>query len=45
LHDPALTCAIPGTGNPEHMADNARAGIGRMPDDAMRIRIAAACES
>jgi len=27
------------------MADNARAGIGRMPDDAMRIRIAAACES
>ena len=42
---PAVTCAIPGTGNPEHMADNARAGIGRMPDEAMRLRIAAACES
>jgi diketogulonate reductase-like aldo/keto reductase len=42
---PAITCAIPGTGNPDHMADNARAGTGRMPDDAMRARIAAACEA
>ena len=42
---PAITCAIPGTGNPEHMADNARAGIGRMPDDAIRARIAAACHA
>ena len=41
---PAITCAIPGTGNPEHMADNARAGTGRMPDEAMRARIAAACD-
>lgn len=40
---PALTCAIPGTGSPEHMADNAGAGKGRMPDAAMRARIAAAC--
>src|SRR4051794_22695140 len=40
---PAVTCAIPGTGNPEHMADNVRAGIGRMPDEGMRARIAAAC--
>jgi diketogulonate reductase-like aldo/keto reductase len=40
---PAITCAIPGTGNPEHMADNGRAGNGRMPDEAMRKRIAAAC--
>jgi diketogulonate reductase-like aldo/keto reductase len=38
---PAVTCAIPGTGNPDHMADNVRAGFGRMPDDAMRARIAA----
>jgi aryl-alcohol dehydrogenase-like predicted oxidoreductase len=40
---PAVTCAIPGTGSPEHMADNARAGIGPLPDEAMRNRIAAAC--
>jgi diketogulonate reductase-like aldo/keto reductase len=42
---PAITCAIPGTGNPEHMADNARAGIGRMPDEATRVRIASACDA
>jgi diketogulonate reductase-like aldo/keto reductase len=40
---PAITCAIPGTGSPEHMADNARAGLGRMPDEGMRERIVAAC--
>jgi len=28
---PAVTCAIPGTGNPEHMRDNAQAGEGRLP--------------
>jgi aryl-alcohol dehydrogenase-like predicted oxidoreductase len=42
---PAMTCAIPGTGNPEHMADNAGAGTGRMPDEALRERIAAACDA
>ena len=42
---PAITCAIPGTGNPAHMADNAGAGLGRMPDAAMRARIAAACDA
>jgi diketogulonate reductase-like aldo/keto reductase len=42
---PAITCAIPGTGNPEHMADNAQAGLGRMPDEAMRARIVAACRA
>ena len=41
---PAITCAIPGTGNPAHMADNAKAGFGAMPDEAMRARIAAAVE-
>ena len=30
---PAVTCAIPGTGNPEHMRDNAQAGSGRLPTD------------
>src|ERR1043166_850998 len=42
---PALTCAIPGTGSPAHMADNAGAGSGRMPDATMRARIAAICEA
>lgn len=42
---PAITCAIPGTANAEHMADNARAGFGRIPDEAMRARISAACEA
>jgi len=34
LSHPAVTCAIPGTGRPEHMVDNAGAGIGRIPDAA-----------
>lgn len=41
LGHPAVTCAIPGTADPEHMADNCRAGRGRMPDAALRRRIAA----
>lgn len=36
----AITCAIPGTGTPEHMADNLAAGYGAMPDEAMRKRMA-----
>jgi diketogulonate reductase-like aldo/keto reductase len=42
LGHPAVTCVIPGTGRPEHMRDNVRAGLGRMPDAVMRERIAAA---
>ncbi len=34
LSHPAVTCAIPGTSRPEHMADNASAGTGRIPDAA-----------
>lgn len=34
LGQPAVTCAIPGTGRPEHMADNAGAGSGHIPDAA-----------
>ena len=34
LSHPAVTCAIPGTGNPRHMAANAAAGIGDPPDRA-----------
>jgi diketogulonate reductase-like aldo/keto reductase len=30
----AVTCALPGTSRPEHMADNARAGIGVIPQRA-----------
>lgn len=34
LSQPAVTCAIPGTSRHEHMADNARAGAGHVPDAA-----------
>ena len=37
---PAVTCVIPGTGKPEHMRDNVAAGMGAMPDAAMRRRMA-----
>lgn len=36
---PAVTCAIPGTGRPEHMRDNVGAGAGPMPDAAQRKRM------
>lgn len=32
LSHPAVSCAIPGTSRPEHMADNALAGIGTIPE-------------
>jgi diketogulonate reductase-like aldo/keto reductase len=38
---PAVTCAIPGTGSPDHLRDNRKAGLGRMPDAKLRGRIAA----
>ncbi|HEX5126588.1 MAG TPA: aldo/keto reductase [Rhodocyclaceae bacterium] len=31
MSHPAVTCVIPGSGSPEHMADNARAGAGLIP--------------
>ena len=37
---PAITCVIPGTGKPEHIADNVAAGFGALPDAAMRKRMA-----
>ncbi len=40
LGHPAVTCPIPATSNPAHMADDVRAGLGRLPDEAMRRRIA-----
>ena len=33
---PAVTCAIPGTGKPEHMVDNLKAGFGPLPGTAQR---------
>ncbi|GAB2556974.1 aldo/keto reductase [Spirosoma aerophilum] len=38
---PAVTCVIPGTSKPEHMTDNAKAGIGALPDKATREKMAA----
>lgn len=38
---PAVTCAIPGTGNPRHMKDNLAAGLGGLPDAAARERMTA----
>jgi len=39
LGHPAVTCAIPGTGNPAHMAENSLAAMGPLPDAALRNRI------
>jgi diketogulonate reductase-like aldo/keto reductase len=41
LGHPAVTCVIPGTAKPEHMRDNVAAGVGRLPDEALRKRMAA----
>jgi len=37
---PAVTCVIPGTGKPEHVADNVAAGFGALPDEKMRRQMA-----
>jgi diketogulonate reductase-like aldo/keto reductase len=37
---PAVTCAIPATNNPAHLRDNMGACTGRLPDAAMRARMA-----
>jgi aryl-alcohol dehydrogenase-like predicted oxidoreductase len=41
LGNPDVTTVLAATSNPEHMADNAAAGAGRLPDQAMRERIEA----
>jgi aryl-alcohol dehydrogenase-like predicted oxidoreductase len=41
LAHPAVTCIIPGTGNPAHMRDNANAGDGPIPNAEQRGRILA----
>ena len=35
LANPMVTCVVPGTGKPEHMADNLQAGFGVYPDAAL----------
>jgi diketogulonate reductase-like aldo/keto reductase len=42
---PAVTCAIPGTGKPEHMRDNLAAGAGALPDGKTRQRMLAHFDS
>jgi diketogulonate reductase-like aldo/keto reductase len=39
LAEPAVTCVIPATGNPQHMADDIKAGFGRLPDARQREQI------
>jgi diketogulonate reductase-like aldo/keto reductase len=39
LANEAVTCVIPATRQPEHMASNARAGSGRLPNAELRRRI------
>ena len=40
LSHPAVTCVIPGTGNPGHMRDMLQAGSAELPDEALRGRMA-----
>ena len=42
---PAITCVIPGTGKPEHIADNVAAGFGALPDEGTRRKMAAYFDS
>jgi aryl-alcohol dehydrogenase-like predicted oxidoreductase len=39
LAHPAVTCVIPGTRRVSHLKDNLGAGLGRLPDAAMRKRM------
>ncbi|MBC6990127.1 aldo/keto reductase [Hymenobacter sp. BT491] len=41
LSHPAVTCVIPGTRDPAHLADNLKAGEGELPDEKTRERMAA----
>jgi diketogulonate reductase-like aldo/keto reductase len=39
LAEPAVTAVIPATANPAHMADDLKAGFGRLPDPQQRERL------
>jgi len=45
LGHPSVTCAIPGTRNPKHVADNLAAASRPLPDEAMRRRMSVYFES
>jgi aryl-alcohol dehydrogenase-like predicted oxidoreductase len=45
LAEPAVTCVIPGTRNPRHVADNLGALTGPLPDAALRRRLASHFDS
>jgi aryl-alcohol dehydrogenase-like predicted oxidoreductase len=45
ISHPAVTCAIPGSSQLEHLEDNQMAGRGRVPDAAMRKRMEAFWDS
>jgi len=34
-----VTCAIPATNNVQHLEDNRRAGVGKLPDGKIRQRM------
>jgi diketogulonate reductase-like aldo/keto reductase len=39
LSNPAMNCIVTETSKPHHAEDNMRAGLGRLPDEAMRRRM------
>jgi len=39
IAEPAVTVVIPATNKPDHMADNLKAGVGRLPDERQREKI------
>jgi diketogulonate reductase-like aldo/keto reductase len=45
LAQKAVTCVIPGTGNPDHMAENCRAGDGAILEDSLVRKLAAFWDS
>ncbi|MBI3528070.1 MAG: aldo/keto reductase [Betaproteobacteria bacterium] len=45
LSHPAVTCVIPATAKPNHLLDNMMAGIGALPDAAMRRKMVAFMDS
>jgi aryl-alcohol dehydrogenase-like predicted oxidoreductase len=44
VSQPAVCCAIPATSRVDHVRENVGASYGRMPDEALRRRIAADVE-